>query len=632
MQALATEAIQGLSGGLVWLGLLHSLWFGLLTAALVALLFQTCRAISHKTRHATLLAALCLVAFSPLVLTTIHYFSITQRSKANAVSVATAAEIVPGHSTIQPRDESSMAVKVRLGGVARAATLSRFLGFTRDRGVVVARLVRPFALTAWVLTVLGLSIVLALGMIRLNQLCRDASPAPGDLRKRAQKLGRRLRLKNIPAMRIHPTLDEPCLCGAFRPVILLPERWLAAARADSIDAVLAHELAHARRADHLVNLAQRILESVLFFHPGVRWLSQSLRRQRELCADALAVRITGDPLALARALEAVARLRVGPPTPRHVGATFMGEGTSLLPRIQELIGMKPHRLRPQFWPFAALPSAVAVAFVAASLGFAEDDPAPPRTVVRPPAAPQVGRTSANSRSAPSIPKAELKGQVSYQVRSIDLDADAWRHHLQDRLPSLEQDADGHEWIFDEPTLFALIRHAQAEAKPCLIQAPTIVAYENDRAFVFIKPGWTYYGSGGSTARSGEGGILGLGEDEGRRVNITGSHLPHGTNLQVELFDSTLIPRQAGPERDPKRVSVHKLTNANVVRYKGSSDVPDGSSLAVSLGRYTREVGPGAAMIERLVIVTPRRIILELDSEGQPVIKSSNKPAASPEKY
>ena len=111
-------------------------------------------------------------------------------------------------------------------------------------------------------------------------------------------------------MLVHPLLNEPCLCGLLRAAILLPEQWLSCGDGRLVEAILAHELAHARRHDHLVNLAQRLVEVVLFFSPAVHWLSQSLRRQREYCADALAVRMTRDPLALAGALEWVARLRL----------------------------------------------------------------------------------------------------------------------------------------------------------------------------------------------------------------------------------------------------------------------------------------------------------------------------------
>lgn len=474
--------------------------------------------------------------------------------------------------------------------------------------MVVVRVIRPYALTVWVLVVFGFSAVLALGAKRLNQLCRNASPAPPVVRERAQKLGRLLRLRMIPVIRVHTTLDEPCLCGVFRPVILLPERWLATAGPESLEAVLAHELAHARRSDHLVNLVQRVLESLLFFHPGVHWLSRSLRCQRELCADALAVRLTGDPLALARALESVARLRVGPPPSRLVGAAFGGESSSLLPRIQELIGMTPNRPRPQVWPFAALPSAVAVALVAVSIGFAKDEPVPSRPLEATPTA----HLSEGTRPA-AIPKAESVLQISYEVRFINLEPDAWRQRLKGQLRAVESQADMTGWIIDQPALSVLLNHIQGEATASQLQAPKVTTFENDHAFIDTGPEWIC-ASSGNTRRTGED----RGTDTGVRVNVGGSHLPQGMHLTVEVSDTTSIPRQGGEDT---------FRATTVVRSKGTSDVLEDSSLVVSLGRHAHGSGPRSVMSERIVIITPRRIVL--DSANIPMVVNPPPPIRRP---
>ena len=170
-------------------------------------------------------------------------------------------------------------------------------------------------------------------------------------------------------------------------MVLLPGRWAASAPPRAIDAILAHELAHARRRDQVVNLAQRLAEVALFFHPAVHWLSRSLRRERELCADALAVRLTGDPLALAESLQSVARLRLESRRIPAAGTSLGGPSVSLLPRIQELIGMTPPRPRLSAWPFAALPAAGFLALVAAAAGAVDDRPAAPAATEgdRPPA-------------------------------------------------------------------------------------------------------------------------------------------------------------------------------------------------------------------------------------------------------
>jgi hypothetical protein len=71
---------------------------------------------------------------------------------------------------------------------------------------------------------------------------------------------------------------------------------------EQLEAVLAHELAHVRRADYFWNLIQTMVETLLFFHPAVWWLGRRLRQQRELCCDDVAVESCADPLVYATAL------------------------------------------------------------------------------------------------------------------------------------------------------------------------------------------------------------------------------------------------------------------------------------------------------------------------------------------
>lgn len=73
-------------------------------------------------------------------------------------------------------------------------------------------------------------------------------------------------------------------------------------------ALLAHELAHIRRHDYLVNLLQNVIEALLFFHPAVWWISR-VRLEREHIADDFAARQLGEPRRLALALSELERLQ-----------------------------------------------------------------------------------------------------------------------------------------------------------------------------------------------------------------------------------------------------------------------------------------------------------------------------------
>ena len=102
----------------------------------------------------------------------------------------------------------------------------------------------------------------------------------------------------------------PSVIGWLKPVVLLPAATLLGLTPEQLEAVLAHELAHIRRYDYLVNIVQMLIETLFFYHPAVWWISGRIRQERELCCDDIAVRCCGDAVGYARALTALERMRV----------------------------------------------------------------------------------------------------------------------------------------------------------------------------------------------------------------------------------------------------------------------------------------------------------------------------------
>src|SRR5204862_7224915 len=101
----------------------------------------------------------------------------------------------------------------------------------------------------------------------------------------------------------------PAVLGGVRPVVLLPASAVTGLTPLQLDALLAHELAHVRRYDYLVNVLQSVIETLLFYHPAVWWVSRRVRDEREHCCDDLAVTVCGDAHAYATALLDMERLR-----------------------------------------------------------------------------------------------------------------------------------------------------------------------------------------------------------------------------------------------------------------------------------------------------------------------------------
>ena len=128
----------------------------------------------------------------------------------------------------------------------------------------------------------------------------------------ATRLSRRLHIGRAITLLESALVDVPTVIGWLKPVVLLPASALAGLSPQQLEAILAHELAHIRRHDYLVNLLQTLVETVLFYHPAVWWLSRRIRIERENCCDDLAVSLCGDPVAYAQALADLEALRSGP--------------------------------------------------------------------------------------------------------------------------------------------------------------------------------------------------------------------------------------------------------------------------------------------------------------------------------
>ena len=159
-------------------------------------------------------------------------------------------------------------------------------------------LVQSWALPAWTLGVLLFSFRMVWGCAQVAALQRSGA---GGRRRRCYAtvagLSRRMGLARPPRVLISEWAGGPSVVGWLRPVILLPAATLSGLTPEQLEAMLAHELAHIRRHDYLVNWLQMLVETLLFYHPAVWWISRRIRHERELCCDDLAVSACGAPCA-----------------------------------------------------------------------------------------------------------------------------------------------------------------------------------------------------------------------------------------------------------------------------------------------------------------------------------------------
>ena len=191
---------------------------------------------------------------------------------------------------------------------------------------------------AWFAGVAACSVRLAAGWISAARLRSSHNrPPSAEWQHALQRLIERMRVGRPVRLLVSDRVESLSVIGWLRPVILAPLGLLTGLTPDHVEALLAHELAHVRRHDYLVNLLQGIAESLLFYHPAVWWLSGQIRAEREHCCDDLAVAASGDVLTYARALAELESAR-----PAHFKAALAANDGSLVRRIRRLIDPAAH--------------------------------------------------------------------------------------------------------------------------------------------------------------------------------------------------------------------------------------------------------------------------------------------------
>lgn len=191
----------------------------------------------------------------------------------------------------------------------------------------------PALVAAWSLGVSLMALRLGAGLAWVAMLRRRCLAAPAGWQLRVDALALRLGLRRPVALGVLADLSGPITVGWLRPLVLLPAGLLSGLPLPLLEALLAHELAHVRRWDYLVNLLQSAAEALLFFHPVVWWLSGRMRDAREEVADEMAALALADPRRLAEALHQLSVLQACRTPPLALAAG----GGKLLRRLERLL-------------------------------------------------------------------------------------------------------------------------------------------------------------------------------------------------------------------------------------------------------------------------------------------------------
>ncbi len=224
-----------------------------------------------------------------------------------------------------------------------ACTLSLFGRFSMGDALCGDCWRGPITSLVSLFVVATLALALVAGLLRVillgYTLRRRLSPAPVHLQQCADGLAGRACARPVPVLLLGAEMPVAFTWGLLRPRLVL-STWMAEnLDREELEAVLAHELAHAVGRDCRTIWLATLLRDATFYLPWAWRARRAVITGKELLADDAAVAATGHPVALASAIAKVwQRSLLGPPFPAGTALQLSEAGSGLQTRIERLLG------------------------------------------------------------------------------------------------------------------------------------------------------------------------------------------------------------------------------------------------------------------------------------------------------
>ncbi|MFK8113767.1 MAG: M56 family metallopeptidase [Rubripirellula sp.] len=330
--------------------LVHSLWQFALIAVVLGIGLRLTRGRSPRGRYAFKLAAMLLM----LVTSVITFFTVRPQvelaeSPLASVLVSTNIELekaVAAGDLSLSLTTSPMSTSIARDRQARDLNHKVIGSSENERSVhdFFARCVsvlRSFVgvwmhaiVACWLSGTLFLSLRPLIGWRAIRKLRSQGRTHVSDsIQMATKRVANRLGVQRVVEIAESSLVEVPTMIGWLKPIILLPASAVIGLSTQQLEAVIAHELAHVRRHDYVVNLFQLAMETVFFYHPAVWWVSHRMRLEREECCDEIAAGLTGDRVGYAKLLVWLEQARQQPPKQTFAMSAI---GGSLLGRVRRL--------------------------------------------------------------------------------------------------------------------------------------------------------------------------------------------------------------------------------------------------------------------------------------------------------
>ncbi len=334
MKALELFLSQPIMLRLGWT-LVHFIWQATVIAMIVAILLKCLKKQAASLRYAIASLSLIIVVVAGVItFTQVTILAPLPPTTSQPALIPEPAEIVPD-TIITPKIQPA------------PTTLQPAFSWPvfKNRCMTLTEPAIPFIVTGWLVGVFGLSLLHLGGWAQLHRIRRQLSqPVSQDLQQRAQNIAQRLSLHKAFEVFESALVQVPTAFGHLKPVILLPAQALTGLSSEQIEIILAHELAHIKRHDYLLNLFQTCIEILGFYHPAIWWLSHTIRQERENCCDDMVVNAFNNPVDYVKTLASMALLRSN-----QIDLAMASNGSSLVRRIERLAPANQNHRRKPTW-------------------------------------------------------------------------------------------------------------------------------------------------------------------------------------------------------------------------------------------------------------------------------------------
>jgi beta-lactamase regulating signal transducer with metallopeptidase domain len=160
-----------------------------------------------------------------------------------------------------------------------------------------------FIVSIWFIGIIIFSFRIIGGLVYVQRLRKFGIKTPDEQWSVILKnISRKIDLKRVVNIFESSLVKIPVAIGYFKPVILFPLGILSGLPQNQIEAIIAHELAHIKRNDFIINLIQTFIETLFFYHPAIWWISSVINGERENCCDDIAIDYCLDSIVYSNAL------------------------------------------------------------------------------------------------------------------------------------------------------------------------------------------------------------------------------------------------------------------------------------------------------------------------------------------